>query len=468
PRRQAPPPGAGDRVGGRRPSANDGVPPDDDPTDLLDLEDPEDDLLDEGVSDDPYGAYDDEDLDDLDDADDDRAVAEYLEDELGDDDTDDDADDDRRRGRPLVKWVAAVGVLVLLAGGAYFGAAELLGFGYEDYEGAGEADVVVRVEEGDVTSAIAAEMVELDVVASRRAFLAASEGDDRVLGVRPGFYHMKTKMSGEKALERLVGDSSRVGHLQVRAGTQLSDVVQPDDSVTPGVFTLLSEASCAELNGESTCVSPEKLSETADSVDLTELGVPAWAEHDAAQAERGRTLEGLVAPGVYDVKPGWNAEQLLSEVLTTSATRLEAAGMPSSAGSTPYSPYQLMVIASIVEKEAVRSDFENVASVIYNRLRIDMALQMDSTVNYLKKRPELTTEDEDRFEEGPYNTYSRPGLPPTPIASPSQEAIEAALDPADTEYLYFVKCETNGLSCFSEDIDEHNANVEDARQRGIF
>ncbi len=403
-------------------------------------------------------------------------MPEYLDHELDDDrfddedDGEDDEDDTARGGRGgrMLKWAAALGVLVLLAGGSYFGAVELLGLGYEDYEGTGEADVVVAVEEGDVTSAIGATMAEQDVVASSEAFVEASEDDERVLSVQPGYYHMKTKMSGEAAVARLVAESSRVGHVQVRAGTQLSDVTQPDDSVTPGVFTLLSQATCADLNGEDTCVSAEALSKAADEADLGELGVPAWAESMAANAERGHTLEGLVAPGVYDVKPGWSAEQVLAEVLTASATHLEAAGLPSSAGSTPFSPYQILIIASIIEREAVRSDFATVSSVIHNRLADGMPLQMDSTVNYLLDEPELTTADEDRFKDGPYNTYSTEGLPPTPIASPSQEAIEAALEPEDTDYKYFVKCEENGLSCFAESHEEHNANVVDARERGIF
>ncbi|WP_024873670.1 endolytic transglycosylase MltG [Saccharomonospora piscinae] len=488
--RPGPPPGRPPRRR-RRPSPNDGVPPDENPTEVLRLDDDAyDDLYDEELGYDGRDDYDDyydddyyydEDDDLLDDADDqrdgrravssasaedgDRAEPEYF----GDDrDLDDEEPPRGGRGRRLLKWIAALLLLAVLAGGSYFGARELLGFGYEDYDGPGEGDVILHVEDGDVTSVIARKLAELDAVASAEAFLAAGESDQRLLSVQPGYYQVKSKMSGESAVSALVADEARVGHLQIRAGTQLSDVIQPDDSVTPGVFSLLSKASCATVNGESTCVSPEELRETADTVDPAELGLPDWAARDAAEAEEGRTLEGLIAPGVYDVRPGSDARELLSQVLDSSVTRLEAAGLPGAADDLDYSPYEVLVIASIIEKEAVKADFGKVSSVIDNRMEIEMPLGMDSTVNYLLERPELTTDDEARANQGPYNTYESIGLPPTPIASPSAEAIAAALKPEDTDYVYFVKCEKNGLSCFNVEYEDHLADRDDARARDVY
>ncbi len=486
----------------RRPTPNDGVPPDDNPTEVFELHEPYDDLYDEEIEgdyrgyedyDDYEAGYGDRDADDevrggargdlgdrdpdrdrgefgdLDDSaehdpDDDRAEPELF------DDSDDDELDTRRegRGRRLVKWGAALALLAVVGAGAFFGARELLGFGYDDYEGSGEKDVILHVEEGDVTSVIASKLAELDVVASAEAFVKAGEDDERVLGIQPGYYQVKTKMSGEAAVQALVDDKARVGHLQIRAGTKLFDVIQPDDSVTPVIYTLLEKASCVRLNGEERCVSADELRETADSVDLAELGVPNWAAEAAQKAPPGHKLEGLIAPGVYDVKPGGDAKSLLSQVLTASATRMEAAGLPSAAGSTPYSPYQVLVIASIIEMEGVKADFTKVSSVIYNRLEIDMRLEMDSTVNYPLERPTLTTKGEERLKQTPWNTYSMTGLPQTPIGSPSPEAIEAALEPEDTDYVYFVKCEKNGLSCFNVEYADHQADRDDARQRGVY
>ncbi len=478
----------------RRPSPNDGVPPDENPTQVIELDEPYDDLYDEEIEGefgdyDDYDEYEDHDDDprddDRDDArggrdrrgatddglddgfddgyDDDRAEPTYFPDER-----DDDEDETERggRGRRMLKWLAALLLLAVVAAGAWFGARELLGFGYEDYEGTGEKDVLLHVEDGDVTGVIAAKLVELDVVASAEAFVRAGEDDERILGIQPGYYQVKTKMSGEAAVKALVAEDSRVGHLQIRAGTKLFDVTQPDDSVTPGIFTLLERASCVELNGERDCVSADELRETADTEDLAELGVPEWALDKAKNAPEGRKLEGLIAPGVYDVRPGGDAKDLLSQLLEASATRMEAAGLPG--GAKDYDPYDTLVIASIIELESVKADFEKVSSVIHNRLDIDMALQMDSTVNYPLKRPTLTTKEKERQKLTPWNTYAMTGLPETPIGAPSPEAIEAAMKPADTDYIYFVVCEENGLSCFNVDYDDHINDRNDARKRGVY
>lgn len=451
------PPRHGEGPVRRRRPPNHGVPPDENPTDVfdLDLDEPDDDLIEEDVAvDDGF---------DADDEDDHRAVPEYFDDER--DDTDPPVRS--RRGR-FLRWVAALGVLALIGGAGFYGAHKLLGFGYDDYEGAGESDVLLEVKQGQSTGAIAAELERLDVVASAKAFVKASEGDKRVLGIQPGYYVLKTKMSGVNAVTRLVAKESRVGEFQLPAGTQLDDIKQPDGSVTPGAFTLLSQASCAELNGKSTCVPVEELREVAESADLTELGVPEWAAAPASKAKPARKLEGLIAPGVYDVRPGWDARQLLSEVLHASAERLQAAGLPDAAGSTPFSPYQVLIIASLVEREAVKADFDKIAAVIHNRIDEGMRLEMDSTVNYALDRPEIRTKAEDRQRAGPYNTYQIVGLPPTPISAPSTEAIAAAEDPAQTDALFFVKCEENGLSCFAKTYEEHRRNVRDAQDRGVF
>ncbi len=454
----------------RRRSANDGVPPDENPTEVLDLgpdlfaDEEYDDLLDEEIVDDRYGDPDDfGDYDDEDGFYDERAEPEYIDDERPDR-----RERRPRRGKRFLGWIAALAVIVLLGVGAFYGAREVLGFGYDDYEGAGERDVLLEIEEGDSTRAIGDKLAELDVVASAKAFVAASEEDNRILSIQPGYYVMKTKSSGENAVNRLVQPDTRVGELQLRAGTQLDDITQPDGTVTDGVYSLLSKASCTDLNGESTCVPAEELRQVAGTADLAELGVPEWAAGDAAAAPEGRRLEGLIAPGVYHVRPGWDARTLLTEVLQKSALRLQAAGLPDVAGDSGYSPYEILVIASVIEREGVKTDFEKVSRVIYNRMDEGMRLEMDSTVNYVLDRPAVRTTPEDRARAGAYNTYQNTGLPPTPISAPSNEAITAATQPADGDWVFFVKCEENGLSCFSSTLEEHQRNVADAQARGVF
>jgi UPF0755 protein len=147
---------------------------------------------------------------------------------------------------------------------------------------------------------------------------------------------------------------------------------------------------------------------------------------------------------------------------------LQVSGLPGSAAATGYSPYEVLVIASIIEREGITSDFGKVARVIYNRLAEGMPLQMDSTINYPLDRQQVRTTANDRARSGPYNTYLNRGLPVSPIGAPSTAAVAAAAAPNPGPWRYFVKCQRNGTSCFSVSIEEHAAAVRDALARGAY
>ncbi|WP_435155129.1 endolytic transglycosylase MltG [Amycolatopsis sacchari] len=439
------------------------IPPDDTPTDVIPVQDYEyyeDDYDGEEAEEYAEDDYDGDYADDY--PEDERAEPEYIE------PPDDEDERPKRagRGRRMFRWVAALAVIALIGAGAWYGIDKV--FGYADYDGSGEGDVVIEIGQGDSTNAIGAELTNAGVVASAKAFVKASEDNTKVLSLQPGYYVMKTKMSGAAAVAKLTSADARVGVLQVRAGTQLDDITQPDGTVTPGVFSLLSKASCADLNGKSTCVSTDDLRKTAASADLAAMGVPDWAASVAGKSTDPRRIEGLVAPGVYDVKPGWSAQELLGFVLKSSATKVQAAGLAASTSVQGENPYQVLTIASLVEREGVSADFGKISRVIYNRLGQNQRLQLDSTVNYLLDKPVVTTTDADRQRPGAYNTYTTNGLPPTPIGSPSADAIQAALRPTEGDWFFFVKCEKNGLSCFAATLPEHNRNKDLARQRGAY
>ena len=120
---------------------------------------------------------------------------------------------------------------------------------------------------------------------------------------------------------------------------------------------------------------------------------------------------------------------MLRGLLETSATRLEASGLVSGAQSIGSTPYQVLTISSLVEKEAITPDMAKVARVIYNRLGAGRRLELDSMVNYPLDLQALRTTEADRATPGPYNSYVVAGLPPTPISAPGREAIAAALAP---------------------------------------
>ncbi|MET8996614.1 endolytic transglycosylase MltG [Amycolatopsis sp. NPDC004169] len=395
--------------------------------------------------------------------------ADYDEAEYEDeyDDYDDEPAKPRKKGKRALGWVAAIAVIALLAGGAWYGFNKF--FGYDDFDGAGTDDVVFQVDDGDTTSAIGAKLTTAGVVASSKAFVKAGEGNPKLARIQHGFYVMKSHMSGASAVDRITDAASRVGQLEIRPYTQFDDITQPDGKVTPGVFSLMAKASCAQLNGKSTCVSADDLRKAVDAADLKQLGVPDWAIEPANKADRkDRRLEGLIAPGLYDVKPGSTAQEILGQLVHSSAEALQNDGLTPQSTGPGMTPYQTLIIASIIEREAVKADFGKLSRTIYNRLKINMRLQMDSTVNYVLDRPTLLTDEADRLKSGAYNTYKNAGLPPTPIAVPSPDAIQAAVKPPAGDWVYFVKCEKNGLSCFAVTNDEHNKNRDLARQRGVI
>ncbi len=130
-------------------------------------------------------------------------------------------------------------------------------------------------------------------------------------------------------------------------------------------------------------------------------------------------------------------------------------------GNLPYSsPYEALIMASIVEKETGQSrDRAQIASVFINRLKKGMLLQTDPTLIYgLGERFDGNLRKRDLQADGPYNTYTRPGLPPTPIAMPGMASIQATLHPAGTDLYYFV-ARGDGSSQFSRTLEEHNRAV---------
>jgi len=176
--------------------------------------------------------------------------------------------------------------------------------------------------------------------------------------------------------------------------------------------------------------------------------------------------EGLFFPDTYHFVPGSADISVLRRAYRAMQDRLQAQWQTRDPDLPYASPYEALIMASIIEKETGRkSDRKQIASVFVNRLRLGMKLQADPTVIYgmgaqfdgnLKKR--------DLEADTPYNTYVHTGLPPTPIALPGQASLEAAMHPDPTRYLYFV-ARGDGSSHFSTTLDEHNRAV-NKYQRG--
>jgi UPF0755 protein len=381
----------------------------------------------------------------------------------------------RRRGRRrrggTVTWIAVGLVLLVVLAGIVYGARRFIDLGsYPNYEGAGtDPEVVVEVKDGAPISSIARTMADKDVVASARAYVEAVAANPKAGNAQPGFYRMRTRMSGEAAAARILDKAARAGLLEIRGGMRLHDLTGLNNEITPGVLSLIANAACGEERAPG-CLTGKQVQAAMEQTEPTELGVPEWALSSVRKADAGRRLEGLIMPGVYHVDPGATAVQALKSVVGASATRLQALGFPNVGLDTGFTPYQILMVSSLVEREGIQADFGKIARVTYNRMAKRMPLQYDSTVNYLLDKPTLLTTDADRRRENPYNTYNTKviTIPPTPIGSSSKEAIEVAAQPPEGSWLYFVKCEKNGTSCFADTLPNHEENKEIARRNGIF
>jgi UPF0755 protein len=158
-------------------------------------------------------------------------------------------------------------------------------------------------------------------------------------------------------------------------------------------------------------------------------------------------LEGLLFPATYDVQQGQSAPYILEKMVGAFDDQASSLGLTAAAARLHVTPYQLITVASIVEREAkLPSDRGPVASAIYNRLRLGMPLGADSTQTYYLRlrNPQLVPSASQLNQPSPYNTRLNKGLPPTPIADPGLASLQAAANPPNSNYLYFVEIKPNG------------------------
>ena len=375
----------------------------------------------------------------------------------------------RRMGRAFV--LAAL--IVVLVGTVFLGSKlwhTLFSSGGNDYAGGGVNDVVIQVHDGDSTTAIGKTLLEHKVIATVSAFVEAAEGNSAISSIQPGFYKVRTEIPASNAVERLADPQNRVGKLVIPEGRQLDDIQDvKTNAVTDGIFSLISRATCVDLDGERHCVSTDDLRKSATTAEPSALSVPDWAMSAVgALGDDHRRLEGLIAPGTWNIDPSAAPQEILSTLIRTSATQYAQGGLLDTAKAMNMSPYQILTVGSLVQREAAPEDFAKVARVIYNRLAEKRTLEFDSTVNYPLDRIEVATTDGDRGQHTQWNTYVRPGLPATPICSPGQPALAAAEKPESGDWLYFVTIDMQGTTLFTRDYKQHLANIELAKRNGVL
>ena len=368
----------------------------------------------------------------------------------------------KRRQRGIAVVIASI--IVILGALIYIGFR--LGNTSADYEGTGNGTTqLVEVPEGSSMSELGPALVEKNVVKTKDAFDSAASMNHSASQIQPGFYRLQEEMSADAAVEALLDENNRVDMLEVQGGATLEDVKVVGGDVRYGIYSLISEVSC----NDGSCLKKEDLEKVAAETDPAELGAPQWAL-DAIN-KRGndpKRIEGLIAPGQYVLDPNMEAKDILKDLIIRSTKRYNETNIEERAQAIGLSPYELLTSASLVEREAPAGEFDKVARVILNRLDEPMRLEFDSTVNYGLEDVELATTDEARGEKTPWNTYAKEGLPDTPIASPSDDAIKAMEEPAEGNWKFFVTVDQEGTTVFSDTYDEHLGRVDDAIRSGVL
>ena len=318
-----------------------------------------------------------------------------------------------------------------------------LGAGYaRGYFASGDLGrtVTVVVPAGATLSSIAAELEAKGVVKHARAFVIRAESDGYATKFMPGTYTFHQNEPYEDLVAALA-----------------QGVNPPTVKVAIPEGTTLRQAARLVAAEVSTVSAADYVAVARDDPPPFRLG----------GYRRGTTLEGMLFPATYEVIPKVKARAFVKKQLTAFDDNFAKVDM-TRALKANLTPYDVVIIASMIDREAlVPAERPLVAAVIWNRLRIDMLLQIDATIQYAlgKTKPVLTYDD--LKIDSPYNTYKRPGLPPTPISNPGLAALQAAAAPANVDFLYYVaRNDGSGRHYFSKAYAQFLVDQQKAQANG--
>jgi UPF0755 protein len=358
-------------------------------------------------------------------------------------------------------------------------AAGLLAWGREQFTGPGplEQSICFRVERGASLSAVSRALEEQGAVSDARIFRIGADYSGRADALKFGSYLVVPGSSMTQILESLTagGQSTCGREVNFRISVATSEVVLRElDPATNRYVEVVKFDPAAEA-APADYVDVAEADDIRWRVTLAE-GVTSWQVVDALKRAEFLTgeiaevpPEGTLAPDSYEVERGADRAALLAEMAARQSAALAELWAARAEGLPYDTPEEALIMASIVEKETgIAEERRRVASVFVNRLEQGMRLQTDPTVIYGVTRGEGVLgrglRQSELRRETPWNTYVIDGLPPTPIANPGRLSIEAALNPEETDLLYFVADGTGGHA-FARTLAEHNENV--ARWRAI-
>ena len=311
----------------------------------------------------------------------------------------------------MLRVLLLLGVLYLLAS-AVFG---------ED------TPATLVVEEGDTLASVADKLDEAGVISSPTLFKLRARVRGEATEIKPGEYRFEPGEDGGEILRKLSsGDSDSSSAITIPEGLTLSQTAQ-------------------EV-AEQSSIPAEEFEAAAKE---TGYGY-AFLDDPAIQ-----TTEGFLFPKKYEFEKDAEASQIVDRLLQQYLVETRDLELAEAKDRTGLTEYELITVASLVEEESANLEERPViASVIYNRIRAGMPLQIDATIQYALGKPKEELKLSDLEIDSPYNTYVNSDLPPGPIASPSRESIRAALVPARTDYLYYVLEADGQEHFFTNDYDE--------------
>lgn len=260
-------------------------------------------------------------------------------------------------------------------------------------------EVVINVRPGDSLAAVGEQLTTVGLVDSAELFVATARSrTPPVEVVEPGFYVVTPGRQPPEVVAQLTDPTSRVGLLTVQGGRQLDDMTDPaTGSVTQGLLSEIAAATCVPTGGGRRCVSVEDLRQSAALSDPAALGIPGWArEPVSAMAGDHRRVEGLIGVGRWNFDPTATPAQILSTLITGTAARYDQNSvLQTAAREHRLTPYQVLIVASLLQRDSEPAGYRGAAVEMYDRLR------------------------------GPDGW----DLPPAPVTVPSLEALAAAEHP---------------------------------------
>ena len=260
--------------------------------------------------------------------------------------------------------------------------------------------VQVLIEPGDTGYTISIKLEESDVIKAAKVFYKIALNDRRAKSIAPGVHEIDREISSRSALEQLLDSKRILGVFGFPEGLRKSEI-----------FELLSKSQ--SVTGKfSNKIYPNSIYKT-------------------------KQIEGFLFPAQYSFLPGTTFDQAIEQMLK----RFNFAAKESKIdqGYLNFSPYELLIIASLVQSEGDPEDFSKISRVIYNRLKIGMPLQINATIDYaLNLRGDIRLPYKRLDIDSKYNTYKFRGLPPGPISNPGQDALDATVNPMSGDWLYYV------------------------------